>query len=64
MRSHLIRAALIPTPSSSFGPIMQSFIGCIPVSTRFGLSLVPTGVGHALGRASLRQRFVEVVTAE
>jgi hypothetical protein len=48
---------------------MQSFIGSIPVSTRFApeipRSLVPVGVGHALGRASdIGQRFVEVLTAE
>jgi hypothetical protein len=48
---------------------MQSFIGYIPVSTRFApeipRSLVPVGVGRALGRASnIGQRFVEVLTAE
>jgi hypothetical protein len=48
---------------------MQSFVGSIPVSTRFApeipRSLVPVGVGRALGRASnIGQRFVEVLTAE
>lgn len=47
---------------------MQSFVGYIPVSTRFDLhlplSLVPIGVGRALGRPLVWQRFIEVLTAE
>jgi hypothetical protein len=48
---------------------MQSFVGSIPVSTRFApeipRSLVPVGVGHALGCASdIGQRFVEALTTD
>jgi hypothetical protein len=61
--SQLLLSLSFPTPL-----IMQSFIGYVPVSTRFGpdmaRSLVPIGVGHALGRSSIGQRFVEALMAE